>query len=380
MHQLLQTLPDLGEHIWMIVITGGPCGGKTSALALLRSKLTDRGYRVLIVPESATKLIGAGIHPGPGGLDGAEFQREVIADTLAQEARTISAAKRFRDRGEKVVILCDRGTMDGAAYVEPQVFASMLDELGYNPRVLCDERYHAVMHLQTAAIGAERFYTLETNSARTESPELARALDQRTLDAWSRHPHPRLIDNSTGFDEKLERLFAEICTVLGDPVPIEKEDKFLVDASEPIIIPVRFHESRIVQDYLTAPDMREEYRVRSRTDREGTTFYFTRKRYVAPGDRIEIERMVTGREYASLLTLRDYRLQTIEKRRLCFFWKGQFFELDLFERPEHEKGLVLLEAERTDRTPTLELPPFIRVVRNVTGEKRYSNQEIAKRR
>jgi len=379
MHHELQTVLDLGENIYRIAIVGGPCSAKTTALAVLQSKLADRGYKVLIVPESATKLILAGIRPGAGGLEGIEFQHEILQDTIAQEDRIASAAIRYRDKGQRVVILCDRGTMDGEAYVDAKAFRGMLEEFGYSPRTLCDERYHAVMHLRTAALGAERFYTTENNSARTESPELARELDQRTLEAWQRHPHPRLIDNSTDLKGKMDRLFAEICAVLGDPVPIEKEDKFLVDASEPVVIPVKFTESTITQDYLVPPDLREEYRVRAREGGDGTSYYFTRKRYVAPGDRIEIERLVTRREYASLIQLKDYRMRTIRKRRLCFFWKSQFFELDYFEEPAGEKGLVLLEAERTDRTPALDLPPFIRIVRNVTGEKHYSNYEIAKR-
>jgi len=380
MHHEPQTIIDLGENISVIVITGGPCGGKTTGLALLRSKLTDRGYRVLVSPESATKLITVGIRPGPGGLDGLEFQEEILRDTLEQEARVISAAKRYRNKGEKVVVLCDRGTMDGEAYIEPRIFRAMIERFGYNPRQLCDERYHAVMHLRTAALGAERFYTLENNSARTEPPELARELDQKTFEAWQRHPHPRVIDNSTEFDTKMDRLFGEVCSVLGDPVPIEREDKFLIDATETITIPVKSCESLITQDYLVPPDPREEYRVRSRKDADGTSYYFTRKRYVAPGDRIEIERMVTEREYRALLTLKDFHMLTVQKRRVCFFWKEQFFELDFFLEPDREKGLVLMEAERTDRTPTLELPPFIKVIRNVTGEKRYSNYEMAKRR
>ena len=41
-----------------IVLTGGPCSGKTTAHAYLREKLMDFGWRVFFVPESATMIIG----------------------------------------------------------------------------------------------------------------------------------------------------------------------------------------------------------------------------------------------------------------------------------------------------------------------------------
>lgn len=380
MNKPLMTLIDLGENIFVVAITGGPCGGKSTGLAILMSKLSDRGYKVLVSPESATKLMTAGALPGSGELEGMEFQEEILRDTIEQEQRFFSIAKKYRDKGRKVVVLCDRGTMDGGAYVEPEEFKRLLGSLGYTRRTLCDERYHAVLHLQTAAIGAEKFYTLKNNETRKETLEEARALDPRTQEAWQRHPHPRVIDNSTDFEGKMKRLFAEVCVILGDPVPSEKEDKFLVDPTCPLSIPVTHTESRITQDYLTPCDPREEERVRKRTDADGSTYYYTRKRYIAPGNRVEVERMITELEYRELLERKDPRLHVIHKRRICFFWKHRHFELDIFDAPDQAKSLILLETEYADQIETPELPPFVRVIRKVTDEKRYTNAVIAENR
>ena len=379
MHRELQNIVSFGENIWRIVLTGGPCSGKTSALAALKSRLTDRGYKVIICPEAATKLIIAGILPGEGELTGDEFQKEILLDTIEQEDRMLSAAKAYRDKGMKVVILCDRGAMDGEAYVGPGAYRALLETYGYTPRQLCDERYHAVMHLRTAALGAEQFYTLANNSARTETPEQARALDARTFEAWQRHPHPRAIDNSTDFDGKMQRLFAEVCVVLGDPVPLEREDKYLVDASSPIAIPSKTSESLITQDYLSSADPLQELRVRSRRDGDGITYYFTQKRSVAPGERVELERMVSRAEYEQLLKGRDPRKSAVSKRRVCFFWGECHFEVDFFESPSQHKGLVLMEVERgaSEAAGSIALPPFIKIIRDVTDEKAYSNAELA---
>ena len=372
--EALNNILSLGEDITVFEITGGPCSGKTSGIARLMRMLADRGYKVLVSPETATKLISAGMTPGE--LPWVEFQTEILLDTLSQESRIFSIAKRYRDAGRKVVILCDRGTMDGEAYVGAETFSSIIGSLWLTHRELCNDRYHAVMHLRTAALGAEKFYTLENNTARIETPEEARSLDQRTLEAWQRHQHPRVIDNSTDFEGKLRRLLAEVCEVLGDPIPLEKEDKFLIEPFDPATLPVKWTDSHITQDYLMSPIISEERRVRSRADADGTSYYYTVKREVSPGIRAEEERAITKREYDSLRTLRQRGMLTILKRRVCFFYREQFFEVDLFESPA--KDLALMEAERSDRTPVLELPPFIKVIRDVTGEKKYSNKEIAR--
>ena len=80
----------------------------------------------------------------------------------------------FRDIAEKcslpegrhAVLLMDRGAMDVLAYVGKDQFDDVLEEFNWTIPQLRDQRYEAVVHLVTAAIGAERFYTLENNKAR----------------------------------------------------------------------------------------------------------------------------------------------------------------------------------------------------------------------
>lgn len=60
---------------------------------------------------------------------------------------------------------------------------------GFNTVYLRDGRYDAIIHLVTAADGAEKYYTLDNCVARSETPELARLLDLNTQKAWLGHPH-----------------------------------------------------------------------------------------------------------------------------------------------------------------------------------------------
>lgn len=52
----------------------------------------------------------------------------------------------------------------------------MVENLGLNVNILRDSRYDAVLHLETAAKGAEQHFTLENSEIRDEGLELARQL------------------------------------------------------------------------------------------------------------------------------------------------------------------------------------------------------------
>jgi hypothetical protein len=108
-----------------------------------------------------------------------------IALNNERERREIAAeGKEFRG----TVILCDRGVMDGSAYAEPNVWQALLDETAWSTIQLRDRRYEAVIHLVSAADGAEEFYTGQNNEARYENATEAKALDKKLINAWVGHP------------------------------------------------------------------------------------------------------------------------------------------------------------------------------------------------
>jgi putative protein kinase ArgK-like GTPase of G3E family len=41
-------------------MTGGPCAGKTTAIAAISQDMTQLGYKVFVVPEAATLLMKGG--------------------------------------------------------------------------------------------------------------------------------------------------------------------------------------------------------------------------------------------------------------------------------------------------------------------------------
>ena len=97
-----------------------------------------------------------------------------------------------KQQEKDVIILSDRGVLDPTAYCSEE----NKQKIFLNPdmhKVDLQERYDLVLHLVTAADGAEKFYTLENNEARSETPEVARMLDDLLKVAWNGAPNHTLV-------------------------------------------------------------------------------------------------------------------------------------------------------------------------------------------
>ena len=194
--------------IHKFVITGGPCGGKTTALEILKQHFTSLGFKVFIIPEAATEIVSLGLSFGEISTN--NFQDFVIKRMLHSEDCVENIAKNF---SENVIIFCDRGLLDNKAYMPYEDFIKVLANNGLTEKEAID-RYNAVFHLVTAANGAENYYTLSNNTVRFESLEEAKELDKKTLNAWNIHDNLKIIDNSSNFEEKVNRLINEITNLM----------------------------------------------------------------------------------------------------------------------------------------------------------------------
>lgn len=359
-------------EITKIVITGGPCAGKTTAMSWIQSNFTKLGYTVLFVPETATELITGGVAPWTCGSN-VEYQKCQMKLQLEKEKIFEEGAASMPV--EKVLIVCDRGALDNKAYMTDLDFSCVLEAIGCNEVELRDN-YDAVFHLVTAAKGAEQFYTTANNAARTETVEQAAALDDKLIAAWTGHPHLRIIDNATDFEDKLKRLIAEISSFLGEPEPYEIERKFLIeypDVSALEKLP-NCQRVEIIQTYLTAPDG-EESRVRQRGI-DGNYIYFqTTKKKVTELKRVEVERRLSKDEYLRLLMEADPACRPIRKTRYCLTFDNQYFEIDVYP---FWKDKAILEIELADESAEIRFPVQVNVIKEVTDDDSYKNASLAR--
>jgi len=359
------------NKITNIVLTGGPCAGKTTALAKIIQYFSYRGYAVYAQPEAATLF-------NQGGVNFLTSDRQLFFESekqlLSFQLYTEECFRKMAEKsGKPAIIVYDRGVMDIAAYLNDDMWQALLDEMKLNEVEMRDKRYDAVLHLCTAAKGAEKFYTCENNSSRTENLEHAIALDDKIIKAWTGHPHLRVIPNRGSFEDKLNNVVAEIAAVLGVPEPIEEERKFLVEVIGEI---PDSREMEIFQTYLTEQSD-EESRIRKRGENGHYAYFLTTKRHLKANQRIEVERQITPSEYLGFMGSADPDKQTIHKLRRCFVWENRYYELDTFVNPKLPH--CLLEIEDVAEDEAVSFPPFLKILEEVTNNPDYYNSNISKR-
>ena len=360
------------QQITKIVITGGPCAGKSTAMSWIRNAFRQRGYAVLFVPETATELITGGVAPWTCGSN-VEYQMCQVELQLTKERLFTQAARTMPE--EKILIVCDRGVMDNKAYMSDEDFKAVQKAL-HGEAVQWRDSYDAVFHLVTAANGAEKFYSSANNAARYESVQEAIELDDRLAAAWTGHRYPRVIDNSTGFEEKMRRLETEIAVFLGEDHPYEIERKFLIEypdlawlESNPLC-----HKVDIDQTYLKS-DPSEEIRVRRRGENGNYIYYETHKRSLNGMKRMSTETRLSKSEYRRLLKNADPNRRTIHKKRYCLTYDTQYFEIDVYPFWDDQ---AILEIELRDENTEIRFPENIHVIREVTDDPAFKNAALAK--
>lgn len=360
------------KHITKIVITGGPCSGKTTAMSWIQNSFKKKGYFVIFVPEVATEIIGAGFSP-ISFMNIIQFQKFIIEKQLANEKIYTEYANQICNY-DKILMVCDRGSLDGKAYMSENDFTKMLNDLNLNETSLRDN-YDAVFHLVTAAKGAEEFYTLENNSARTETAEQASLLDDKLISAWTGHPHYKIIDNSCNFEEKMKRLISEITNFLGEPIPFEHERKFLI--KYPIINILENNENckkiQMLNTYLKS-NSDEEIRICQRGEKGYYTYYKITKIKTLTDETLELEERLSQNEYLDLLLETDYTKHQIRKTRYCLTYENHYIQIDLYP---FWSDKALMEIEFNNPEDTIPLPIGIEIIKEVTNISLYRNSHLA---
>lgn len=165
-----------------IVFTGGPGAGKSAVLELVRRSLCRH---VVALPEAATIVFGGGFPRHEDTACRGAAQRAIFAVQGALEE--VAAAH------HPAIVLCDRGSVDGAAYWPgPADFWSAMGTTRDEQLA----RYATVIHLRSPAAGAGFDHS---NPLRTETASTAAALDDAVLGVWTGHPDRHVVPAEADF-------------------------------------------------------------------------------------------------------------------------------------------------------------------------------------
>ena len=218
------------DEIIIIVVTGGPCGGKTSLISLLKRRfLISKDSEAFFAQEAATCLKNDHITYFSAG-EGLNFQTMILKHQLTAEASAIFAAICYKTMhsDKKVYCVFDRSIMDGQAYFkEKEDFDRVLKYSDLTTESVY-ERYDKVIHLVSAAVDAVFAYTTSDGTPRDEKPEDAKKLDFKVRDAWSGHPSFEIVTNTFKFDQKLSKAMSIIFSLTGTKIPVGTCKRFII--------------------------------------------------------------------------------------------------------------------------------------------------------
>lgn len=172
-----------------IVITGGPGGGKTTAVDLIQREF-KKGVKV--VPEAATMLF-------EHGLDREKEFEKVKLLQCAIYRMQLNLEESFHSLYPDRLLVCDRGTLDGLAYW-PNSEDGFFETIASTSKEEM-ARYDAVIFFQTSAATGEDIKS--NNPYRSEDSILATKLDEKLKEVWQRHPNFHYVPSNASFMRKI---------------------------------------------------------------------------------------------------------------------------------------------------------------------------------
>lgn len=193
---------NVTEHeIQFVALTGGPGGGKTALL-----EIAERIFcrHVAVLPEAASIIFSGGF-PRHDSLHARKAAQRAIFHVQRQLEQLM------RDEDGVALVLCDRSTIDGAAYWPKENGESYWDALG-TTREEELSHYSGVIHLETP--DENHGYNRE-NELRTESALSAKEIDNAIAQAWEGHPRRLVVPSTERFLDKAQHALTHI----GDMMP-----------------------------------------------------------------------------------------------------------------------------------------------------------------
>lgn len=351
-----------------VVLTGGPCAGKTTGQLRLSKFFENYGWRVYRVPEVATVLLDGGIKFSDlSPSDSITFQENLLLTMMQIENTYFKLAQ---TANQDCMIICDRGAMDASAYLPQAAWEEMCAKHRWSVVKFLDGRYDQVVHLLSAAIGAEEFYTVEDHRTRSEGIAKARELDELCATAWIGHSHLDVIDNSTSFECKMRKLVECVCFRVGIDTGVKNTAhnlKFLVELTDATALPQTAN-FQVITYYLVAVGA-DRHRIQKRTHNGKSIYVLTVFR---PGS-VEVRSQLTRKAYITMQSQAARNHNRVQKQERCFLYLNRSFQMDIYEGTGCRNVTILkMFTSMTSAEALRVLPPCIRVVEEVTDNPSYT--------
>lgn len=203
-----------GKSIRKVAVTGGGCAGKTTFMGIATEVAKERGWTVITIPEVPTLVMENGVGPATRAPF-IEFERSILILQMTWEEAFEHVAETM-EGAEPVLILCDRGIPEIAAYMGYEQYDQILSDAGMTRRDAM-ETYDAAIHLVSVVDGAPELYTTDNNEQRYETPEVALRQEMRIRECWDGYGRRSVIEtDGTSFQSKMNKALRALEAVLDE--------------------------------------------------------------------------------------------------------------------------------------------------------------------
>ena len=157
---------------------------------------------------------------------------------------------------------------------------------------------------------------------------------------------------------------------------VEIERKYVIRLPDPEILKAQegYTVSEICQIYVSS-EPRVTHRVRSRKYEDKTVYTETKKVRINKISAFEDEREITEDEFSALALQIAKDTAPVVKTRHTFIYGNQTFEIDVYPQ---WKSTAIMETELDSEEKDVDIPDFIEIVIEVTGERAYSNASMSR--
>ncbi|MFP4515114.1 MAG: AAA family ATPase [Parcubacteria group bacterium] len=204
----------------ILVLTGGTLGGKTTIIKNLKGIFKEK---IIVVPEVSSLLFANEFkRPKKWTLQWHYSLQEAI---LSRQKKLEDEAK-IQAREEDVkLIICDRGMLDPAAYLEGGL-SELIKQFGVNEKQAL-MRYNQVIHLVSLSVLNPSLYNhfVSTNPYRVETLSEAQKQEHGTLDAWKNHHNRIIFSNNIKDNMKKVLEIVQSSLMLGNLKTYERHKK-----------------------------------------------------------------------------------------------------------------------------------------------------------
>lgn len=269
-----------------------------------------------------------------------------------------------------------------------------MDDLGVSTVTIRDNRYDAVIHMVTAADGAEEFYATLSGEARYESVDEAKEKDEQLRKAYMGHVKWFLIDNKgcQTFKEKIQKTKEACLEVLGKSAGTHFYKKFLLEKdnlTDSSVLPLdlssidqncfeEIHLSETFIDYQTA----EGEVLSSSVEKKGNknSYTYTLKLLIKKkGQKVLKKKSISASEYIQHKSQIKAGTKTLRSKRVCIIDDGIYLIIDYYNESDGQPMLCIIQVKKGNaELENIQLPSYIKTFREVTDEHQYQPECMCK--